>query len=151
MQRLYASFGAGAVFGAGLAISQMINPEKVVGFLDFFGDWDPSLALVMGAALAVTLVSFRAILRRPHPLLDAGFRLPTSSDVDARLLGGSALFGVGWGLAGFCPGPAVASLAYGLPASALFVVAMIAGMAIGGRALRGYRERAPLVASFRSP
>jgi uncharacterized protein len=148
MRTLYASFAAGALFGAGLAISQMVNPQKVTDFLDFFGRWDPSLALVMGGALAVTALSFRVILRRPRPLLDRDFHLPAASDVDHRLLGGAALFGVGWGLAGFCPGPAVASLAYGLPASVLFVAAMIAGMALGDRALpryrvssAGYRER----------
>jgi len=138
MRNLYSSFLAGALFGAGLAISQMVNPRKVTDFLDFFGRWDPSLALVMGGALVVTAISFRLILQRPHPLLDAEFHLPKARDLDRRLIGGSALFGVGWGLAGFCPGPAVASLAYGLPASVVFVVAMIAGMAVGNRGIRGF-------------
>jgi uncharacterized membrane protein YedE/YeeE len=139
MRKLYSSFLAGALFGAGLTISQMVNPRKVTDFLDFFGRWDPSLALVMGGALVVTAISFRIILQRPHPLLDAEFHLPTARDLDRRLIGGAALFGVGWGLAGFCPGPAVASLAYGLPASVVFVVAMIAGMVVGDRSMPGYR------------
>ena len=145
MRKLYSSFVAGALFGAGLAISQMVNPRKVTDFLDFFGRWDPSLALVMGGALVVTAITFRLILRRPHPLLDAEFHLPQARDLDRQLIGGAALFGVGWGLAGFCPGPAVASLAYGLPASVVFVLAMIAGMALGDRGYRlrasGYRQR----------
>ena len=127
------SFFAGLLFGIGLTVSQMVNPQKVTDFLDFFGRWDPSLAFVMGGALVVTAVLFRLVLRRPHPLFAQEFHVPTSRTIDARLIGGSALFGVGWGLAGFCPGPAVASLAYGLPQSVLFVVAMVVGMALWER------------------
>jgi len=127
---LLSSFAAGTLFGAGLTVSQMVNPEKVVGFLDFAGAWDPSLALVMASALAVTAVLYRWTLRRRAPLCAVEFHVPTSRRIDGRLIGGSALFGIGWGLAGFCPGPAIASSTFGLAEPALFVAAMIAGMAI---------------------
>lgn len=130
MRRLASAFAAGLLFGAGLTVSQMVNPQKVTDFLDFFGRWDPSLAFVMGGALGVSAALFRLILRRPHPLYEAGFHLPSARRIDARLIGGSALFGVGWGLGGFCPGPAVASLAYGAWGSMVFAAAMIAGMAL---------------------
>ncbi len=133
MGRIFISFSAGIVFGAGLTISQMVNPQKVTDFLDFFGHWDPSLAFVMGGALAVTAFGYRLVLRRPHPLFVAEFQLPASQRIDPRLIGGSALFGVGWGLAGFCPGPAVASLGYGLWQSAVFVSAMLIGMLLWDR------------------
>ncbi len=136
MRRLCSSFLAGTLFGAGLTISQMVNPRKVTDFLDFFGDWDPSLAFVMGGALAVAAVGFRVLLRRPHPLFVAEFHVPASRRIDSGLIGGSALFGIGWGLAGFCPGPAVASLAYGLWQSVLFVLAMLVGMLVWERARR---------------
>ena len=129
MGKELSALGAGFVFGLGLAVSQMVNPAKVLGFLDVAGDWDPSLAFVMVGAIAVSFVAFRIVLRRPHPVLASGFRVPTSRDIDGRLIGGSALFGVGWGLVGLCPGPAIASLAYAMPQSAEFVVAMIAGFA----------------------
>jgi uncharacterized membrane protein YedE/YeeE len=133
MQRSFASLLAGVVFGAGLTISQMVNPLKIIDFLDFFGSWDPSLAFVMASALAVSFVGFRAILRRPHPVFATEFSVPSARRIDARLIGGSALFGIGWGLAGYCPGPAVASLAYGRWQSAIFVAAMIAGMVLWER------------------
>jgi uncharacterized membrane protein YedE/YeeE len=121
---------AGALFGLGLAVSGMVDPAKVIGFLDVTGDWDPTLAFVMGGALLVSIPAFRLIFKRRRPVLADDFELPTKKDVDARLLGGSALFGVGWGLSGFCPGPAVTALATGLTPVFAFVVAMIAGMAI---------------------
>lgn len=129
MRRL-AAFAAGFVFGVGLAVSQMVNPAKVVGFLDVAGDGDPSLKFVMGGALAVTGVAFRWVLKRPAPLFERRFYLPTARAVDGKLVAGAAIFGVGWGISGFCPGPAVASLAYGLAPSALFVASMLAGMAL---------------------
>jgi uncharacterized membrane protein YedE/YeeE len=144
MQRASASFLAGVFFGGGLTISQMVNPTKVTDFLDFFGRWDPSLAFVMGSALAATLVCFRLILRRPHPLFAPEFHVPSAWRIDSRLIGGSALFGIGWGLAGYCPGPAVASLAYGLWQSAIFVMAMIVGMVLWERRVvtsRAFAER----------
>ena len=141
MRRLSASFLAGVLFGAGLTISQMVNPEKITDFLDFFGRWDPSLAFVMGSALAVTFVFFRIILSRPHPLFALEFHVPGARRIDPRLIGGSTLFGIGWGLAGYCPGPAVASLAYGLSQSAIFVVAMVVGIALWDLTTRPATER----------
>jgi uncharacterized membrane protein YedE/YeeE len=121
------AFGAGLLFGIGLIVGGMTRPAKVIGFLDVTGDWDPSLAFVMGGALAVHLALYRLIRRRPSPLLDARFHVPTRRDVDVRLVAGAALFGAGWGLAGFCPGPALVSAASG-PEAALFVAAMLVGM-----------------------
>jgi uncharacterized protein len=123
---------AGLLFGAGLTVSQMVDPAKVQGFLDFAGiadgTWDPSLAFVMAGALVVTALGYRLALRRPAPLMAPRFALPTREDVDARLVTGAAIFGVGWGLAGYCPGPAVASLAFGNAEALAFVVAMLVGM-----------------------
>ncbi len=126
-RRHLAAFASGGVFGLGLAISQMINPQKVQAFLDVAGQWDPSLALVMGAALCVTLVAFRFVLRAPRPLLEPDFHLPTRRDIEPKLLTGAAVFGVGWGLAGYCPGPAIAALPLGSAEPLIFIVAMIAG------------------------
>ena len=130
MLRMLVNLFAGALFGLGLAVSGMVDPAKVIGFLDVAGDWDPTLAFVMGGALLVTIPAFRLIFKCPHPVLADEFELPTKKGLDTRLLGGSALFGVGWGLSGFCPGPAVTALATGLTPVFAFVVAMIAGMAI---------------------
>ena len=124
----FAALGTGALFGVGLTSSGMVQPLKVVGFLDVAGAWDPTLALVMGGALAVTALCFPVILRRGRPLWAESFSLPTRRDVDARLLAGSMLFGIGWGLGGFCPGPALASLALGAPGAWIFTAAMTAGM-----------------------
>jgi uncharacterized membrane protein YedE/YeeE len=121
-------FISGMLFGAGVTISGMVNPMKVLNFLDIFGTWDATLIFVMGAGLLVTLMGYQIILKRKAPLFAASFRLPTSQDIDANLLGGAALFGLGWGLGGFCPGPAVASLVFGRIESIMFVVAMAAGM-----------------------
>ena len=128
--RIFAALGCGAVFGLGLAISGMMNPAKVIGFLDVAGSWDPTLALVMGGALLVAIPAYRMILARRRPVLADGFSLPTRTKLDAPLILGSALFGVGWGLVGFCPGPAVAAVVTGLPAVLGFVAAMLAGMAL---------------------
>ena len=130
MPRTLVALFAGMLFGLGLAISGMTNPAKVVGFLDVAGGWDPTLAFVMGGALLVTVPAFRLILGRPRPILADGFALPTKSALDGRLLGGAALFGVGWGLSGFCPGPAVAALVTGLTPVFAFVAAMMAGMVL---------------------
>jgi uncharacterized membrane protein YedE/YeeE len=130
MPRTFVALFAGMLFGLGLAISGMMNPAKVVGFLDVAGGWDPTLAFVMGGALLVTVPAFRLILGRPRPILADGFALPTKSALDGRLLGGAALFGVGWGLSGFCPGPAVAALVTGLTPVFAFVAAMMAGMVL---------------------
>ncbi|PWG61280.1 DUF6691 family protein [Spiribacter halobius] len=124
---------AGLVFGLGLAVSRMVDPARVLGFLDVAGEWDPTLAFVMAGALAVTLPAFRWLPRRQQPWLGGRFQLPTRQDVDARLVAGAMLFGVGWGIAGLCPGPALAALASGLPEVVGFVVAMAVGNAAAGR------------------
>ncbi len=125
-QALVALF-AGIVFGIGLALSQMINPNKVLSFLDVTGNWDPSLALVMGGALLVTIIAFNFISKRNRPLFDDKFRLPTRTDIDSPLIIGAILFGLGWGIAGFCPGPALASLGINFLDSFIFIVSMLAG------------------------
>ncbi len=119
---------AGILFGAGLAISQMTNPNKVLSFLDLFGGWDPSLALVMGAALAVSALGYRVARNREASFLGEPFDLPVPSGIDRRLIAGAALFGIGWGLAGFCPGPAIAAIATGHLPVVIFVCAMVVGM-----------------------
>ena len=121
----------GALFGFGLAVSEMIDPARVIGFLDVTGRWDPTLLFVMGGALAVTLPGFPLILRRARPLLAEFFAMPTQSRLDGSLITGATIFGIGWGIAGFCPGPALAALASGSPGVAVFVVAMIAGQWAG--------------------
>ena len=128
--RTLAALGCGLIFGLGLAVSGMMNPAKVTGFLDVAGDWDPTLVFVMGGALLITVPAYRMILKRRRPVLESSFSLPTKKSLDAPLIVGSALFGVGWGLVGFCPGPAVAAIGTGLPAVLGFVAAMVAGMAL---------------------
>lgn len=123
-----AAFFAGLVFGLGLMLSGMGNPAKVQNFLDFFGTWDPSLGLVMGGAIAVGLMAFTWAKRRKTSLLDEPMQLPSATVVDRKLLTGAAMFGVGWGLAGFCPGPAVMNLATLQAEVWLFVAAMVVGM-----------------------
>ncbi len=125
---------SGTIFGFGLALSGMLSPSKVIGFLDITGNWDPSLAFVMGGGVAVTVVSFHFILKRPHPLFGEKFHLPTASNIDRRLVIGAGLFGLGWGIGGLCPGPAISSLAYASPQVAVFVVAMVAGILIAKKA-----------------
>lgn len=116
---------AGLLFGLGLALSNMMDPAKVLSFLDVAGHWDPSLILVMGGALGVTLPGFWLVLKRPHPLLDKQFYLPSAYQIDKRLLLGASLFGVGWGLSGLCPGPAIAGLASGRLDILAFVVSLL--------------------------
>ena len=119
---------SGLIFGLGLLLSGMGNPAKVQNFLDFFGQWDPSLALVMGGAIAVGMIAFTWAKRQKTALLGEPMHLPSSTTIDRKLLTGSALFGIGWGLAGFCPGPALMNLATLTPQVWLFVAAMLAGM-----------------------
>jgi uncharacterized protein len=121
---------AGLVFGLGLILSGMANPAKVLGFLDLAGPWDPSLAFVMAGAIAVGLPTFAIARRRSRSLLDQEMRLPTSTQIDTRLVLGSVSFGIGWGLAGFCPGPALVALGMGQSKAFIFVAAMLAGMAL---------------------
>ncbi len=121
---------AGLVFGLGLILSGMANPAKVLGFLDLAGPWDPSLALVIGGAIAVGFFAFLVAKNRTRSLLGAEMRLPTAANIDRRLVTGGVLFGMGWGLAGFCPGPGLVALGMGEPKAAVFVLAMLAGMAV---------------------
>ncbi len=118
----------GAVFGTGIAVSGMINPAKVINFFDVAGSWDPSLAFVMGGALCVTFVGYRLVRRRPCPIYDPSFAIPQNRPLDARLIVGSGLFGIGWGIAGFCPGGALPALGTANTQVILFVAAMIVGI-----------------------
>lgn len=122
------AFFCGLVFGLGLLISGMSNPQKVLNFLDLAGTWDPSLAFVMAAAVAVTAAGYHFVFRRAKPVLADEFSLPGNGRIDARLLTGAALFGIGWGLVGFCPGPAVVALPFLNPNALIFFAAMLAGM-----------------------
>ena len=124
------AFAVGLVFGVGLIISGMTDPSKIIGFLNLAGPWDPSLALVMGGAVAVGLVAFQFARRRTTAFLGGAMHLPTARQIDRRLVLGSLAFGIGWGLAGYCPGPAVVSVGMGQEKAIVFVVAMVAGMGI---------------------
>jgi uncharacterized membrane protein YedE/YeeE len=119
---------SGILFGTGLAVSGMVNPAKVLNFFDVFGTWDPSLVFVMAGALAVTITGYRLVLQRSSPAFAPRFHLPSARQIDARLIAGSALFGLGWGLSGFCPGPAIASLTTLSMHPVIFIIAMLAGM-----------------------
>lgn len=140
-------FVIGLVFGLGLLLSGMSDPAKVLNFLDLggmaAGTWDPSLAFVMMGAVATAFVGFRLVLKRERPVFADAFQLPTRSDLDARVIAGPAIFGIGWGLAGLCPGPAFVALGYGSSASILFVVAMFSGMAVA----RALADRQPTLAA----
>ena len=142
---LWAAAGAGVLFALGLGLSGMTDPARVLGFLDVTGAWDPRLAGVMGGAVLFGLGSFAWVLRRPRPLLDPKFHLPKQRTVDARLVVGAVLFGAGWALAGYCPGPAVVSLATGAPEVWVFVAAMLAGIG----AVRLWEQRATKEATAR--
>ena len=130
------ALACGTLFGAGLTYAGMTDPARVLGFLDLFGDWDPALAVVMAGALLVSLPVFQWARHRQRPLLDSQFFLPERLRLDADLMLGAALFGVGWGIAGLCPGPALAGLASGIPEVLMFVAAMAMGMS-----LRSWRVR----------
>ncbi len=121
---------AGVLMGLGLAVSGMINPAKVLNFLDLAGDWDPTLVIVMASALLTTMVGYRLVLRRETPLFAASYSLPGRREIDLRLITGAALFGFGWGLAGFCPGPAIAALTSLRAEPFIFVAAMAVGMVL---------------------
>lgn len=125
-----AAFIAGLLFGVGLLLSGMTDPGKVIGFLDLAGTWDPSLAFVMGGAVLVSFFAFRRGGRRSQTFLGGAMHLPTRRDIDNRLVGGSMVFGVGWGLAGFCPGPALVNFGAGIEKAAVFVAAMLIGMVV---------------------
>ncbi|WP_026440206.1 DUF6691 family protein [Acidocella facilis] len=130
MRQISLALFAGLLFGAGLALSGMCDPAKVRGFLDIFGAWNPTLAFVMGGALLPMALAWRVQRRLRAPLAAASFSLPGTSGLDAKLLGGAALFGIGWGIAGLCPGPGLADLAFAPARAGLFVLAMVAGMGI---------------------
>ena len=130
MLRHFSALIAGLVFGLGLVISQMVNPAKVIDFLDIFGDWDPSLGFVMGAALVVTAIGYRLAWRKPKPFAADQFQVPGNRTLDKKLAIGAILFGIGWGLVGLCPGPAIAALFIGGSPIIIFLGAMIAGMVV---------------------
>ena len=136
MMKLFYAWATGLVFGLGIAISGMMNPAKVLNFFDIAGTWDLSLAFVMGGAVAVTFIGYRLVWRRATPLFEDRFQVPNSNVIDARLVGGSALFGIGWGIAGFCPGAAIPALGMGRWEVALFLGAVGLGLALA-RILKG--------------
>jgi uncharacterized membrane protein YedE/YeeE len=121
------AFISGALFGAGLALSRMTDPAVIQGFLDVTGAFDPTLLFVLGGAVGVTLITFRAVLRLRQPLCAPEFDLPSPRRIDPKLVAGAAVFGVGWGIAGFCPGPAIVAFTAGIPAAATFIPAMLLG------------------------
>jgi len=131
-----ASLLAGLLMGAGLAVSQMINPEKVIAFLDAAGNWDPSLAVVLFSALAVSFAGYRIRSDRAKPLLADTFQIPTRKDIDLPLVGGAAVFGIGWGLGGYCPGPAIGAITLGTWEAVVFLPAMLAGSALAGLVMK---------------
>ena len=133
MKSNLAALISGIIFGLGLCVSEMVNPTRVIGFLDLLGSWDATLLFVMLAAVAVTGIGFPLVLKRANPLLAEKFFVPERSDIDSRLIAGSVIFGIGWGLAGLCPGPAIAALASMSPSILMFVVAMAVGQWIAAR------------------
>jgi uncharacterized membrane protein YedE/YeeE len=130
MPSIIAALAAGLLFGLGLTVSQMINPAKVTGFLDILGDWDPSLALVMATAIPVAALGYAFGRRRSAPFCGPAFAIPTQAHVDWRLVLGAVLFGAGWGMVGYCPGPALAAIGLGNPGTVQFVIAMLVGMGL---------------------
>lgn len=141
---LIAALLAGVIFGLGIVLAGMANPAKILNFFDVAGSWDPSLAFVMGGALAVTFLGYRLVLRRPAPMCDSQFHLPKARQIDRPLVLDSMLFGIGWGIAGFCPGGAIPALGMGQPKALIFVVTMLLGILLA-RSLRG-----PEAAMFKS-
>lgn len=128
---------AGILFGLGLVVSQMVNPAKVIGFLDLFGQWDPSLAFVMGGALIVTAIGYRLVTNKQQPMFEEKFHIPTNKTIDARLAIGSVMFGAGWGLVGLCPGPAISALSIGGLPVVIFLVSMGAGVLLFEKLIGG--------------
>jgi uncharacterized protein len=151
MNRQFTSLISGVIFGLGLGISGMTRPVKIIGFLDFFGNWDPSLAFVMIGAIGVYFVAYRWSRRMAAPVLAAEFSVPSRRDLDGRLVLGSAIFGAGWGLGGFCPGPAITSLASGATPVVIFVAAMAAGIYLHGWVLGLWSEEKRLDLSIAQP
>lgn len=149
MRAIITAFAAGLLFGGGLVLSGMADPANVLGFFDVAGQWNPTLAFVMAGGLAVTFVGYRVILRRPAPLCEERFQVPTSTLIDARLIGGAALFGLGWGIAGYCPGPAFVAAAGGFVEAMIFTAAMVAGMALW-RFVQWRMNTCPIAARLRA-
>ena len=145
--RLMVALAAGLLFGLGLSLSGMLDPTRVRGFLDVTGDWDPSLVFVLGGAVSVAALGYLVSLRMPRPALDSSFQIPQGRPIDAPLIVGSAIFGIGWGLSGFCPGPAFAAISTGAIPVLVFTLAMVTGMA-GYNALK--RRNASLHTASRS-
>lgn len=142
MKQNAAAFGIGAIFATGLAISGMTKPSKILGFLDISGAWDASLAFVMLGAIAVHFIAFRLVMRRSAPLFDIKFHVPTRKDIDLRLVLGAALFGVGWALGGFCPGPGLVALGGGSLNAVVFIIGMTMGMLLEQTAARAFARPA---------
>lgn len=142
--RLIISYAIGLIFGIGIVVSGMANPAKVINFFDFAGNWDASLAFVMGGGLIIAFIGYRFILAKPAPLLEAKFDLPTKTDFDFKLISGSALFGTGWGIAGFCPGGAIPALGTGMSEVIIFTVSMVAGIYATKLALKLTQAKAKL-------
>ncbi|MTI44719.1 hypothetical protein JM93_02591 [Roseibium hamelinense] len=144
MTKIISAFAIGVVFGTGILIAGMADPAKVLNFFDIAGTWDPSLAFVMGGALLVTAIGYRLVWVQKAPLLGTAFQLPTASDLDTRLIGGSAVFGIGWGLSGFCPGGLVPALGLGMVEPLVTASAILAGMVVAKSAKSALdRGRAP--------
>ena len=139
MRELIVGLTTGLIFGLGLCLSRMTDPAVVLGFLDVAGAWDPTLIFVMAGGVAVTFLGYRLVTRRPKPVWAPKFSIPTASVIDVPLLSGAAIFGIGWGLAGYCPGPAVVSVASGRRLVLVFVIAMLVGM-VGVRWMRSSRS-----------
>ncbi len=142
--RFLSAFAIGLVFGLGISISGMGNPAKVVNFFDFAGQWDPSLILVMGGALVTTFIGYRLVLPRPKPVQEARFYVPTNRRIDLPLIGGAVVFGIGWGISGFCPGGALPVIGTGQPAVLIFMASMLAGIG-GARLWQKRRQLARMV------
>jgi uncharacterized membrane protein YedE/YeeE len=134
MKRNVSAFVAGLIFAIGLGMSGMLQPARILGFLDVLGEWDPSLAFAMGGAVAVGLVTYRLVMRRRRPVFDTSFHVPQSQRITPSLVGGSALFGVGWGLSGYCPGPAIVASVLGHPVQLAILAAILIGI-LGARYL----------------
>lgn len=149
MRAVLTAFAAGLLFGVGLLLSGMADPANVLGFFDVAGQWNPTLAFVMAGGLGVTLVGYRLCLRRPAPLCETKFQVPTAKAIDARLIGGAALFGLGWGIAGYCPGPAFVAAGAGFAEAAIFTAAMVAGMALW-RVVQWRLSTCPIAARLRA-
>ncbi|HLO75774.1 MAG TPA: YeeE/YedE family protein [Magnetospirillum sp.] len=149
MRAILSAFAAGLLFGAGLLVSGMADPANVLGFFDVAGAWNPTLAFVMAGGLGVTLVGYRVVLKRPAPLCEDRFQVPSSKVIDGKLIGGAALFGLGWGIAGYCPGPAFVAAGAGFVEAAWFTLAMLAGMT-GWKLVSWRMSTCPIAARIRA-